>query len=292
MISLKSLQSKLFPSNAEKKQYLHLLEDIEENIEDYVITMGNTLKDNLIQDDLSDDSKKFISLLSSVMKLKKKDEVEFLLDALISFGKEIQLALPDLRAITETELSNFMTDKSLTVRESATIATLNNVWTMLIYISDIYLYIIYYETGKDLVKGKKKEIIDGTIYFAELYTTYVNFFKKHVLDLKKLSDNKVGDDAVDLKHAMSNMDKKFKLPVNNFTYNPIYHFRLWITDLRIKQYDSLKEKKRLLDLKIHELRLDQHNKNDSSLDKQIDYHENRLQKIEASIKEFETEIED
>jgi len=74
------------------------------------------------------------------------------------------------------------------------------------------------------------------------------------------------------------------LPTTNFVGNPIYHFRKFLVDLELKKLESLKDRKRLLELKLAELKQQQAGKpNDPKLQKQIEYYEKKLEQVEHKI---------
>jgi len=70
----------------------------------------------------------------------------------------------------------------------------------------------------------------------------------------------------------------------NFKYNPIYHIRKFLVDVELNKLESLKDKKRLLELKLLELKNKlKDNPNDEKLKKQIEYYEKKLAKTEEKI---------
>jgi len=72
----------------------------------------------------------------------------------------------------------------------------------------------------------------------------------------------------------------------NFIGNPIYHIRLFLVDLSLMRLENLKEKKRLLELKLLELKSRQAGHNDEKLKKQIEFYEEKLNKLDMKIRKY------
>jgi len=73
----------------------------------------------------------------------------------------------------------------------------------------------------------------------------------------------------------------------NFIGNPIYHLRLFLVDLSLMRLENLKEKKRLLELKLLELKSRQSGDiNNEKLRKQIEFYEEKLNKLDMKIKKY------
>jgi hypothetical protein len=78
--------------------------------------------------------------------------------------------------------------------------------------------------------------------------------------------------------------------LQGFEMNPIYHFRLMIAEWQANRYKSYKEKKKLLEVKLLRLRLLREGKRDPKLDKEIDYIESLVGKLEYSMSKMEEDV--
>jgi len=76
--------------------------------------------------------------------------------------------------------------------------------------------------------------------------------------------------------------KKHNDIAKRFIGNPIYHIRLFLIDIDLLKLERLKEKKRLLELRLLELQ----GKNDPKIKKQIEYYEDKLNKLELKIEKL------
>ena len=72
----------------------------------------------------------------------------------------------------------------------------------------------------------------------------------------------------------------------NFIGNPIYHLRLFLVDLSLMRLENLKEKRNLLELKLLELKSAQNGQDTSKLKKQIEFYEEKLNKLDLKIQKY------
>jgi hypothetical protein len=63
---------------------------------------------------------------------------------------------------------------------------------------------------------------------------------------------------------------------------------MWLVDREMDKYESLKDTKKLIELRINELKLKERETRDPKLEKQIEYYEDKLASIEYEIKNIET----
>ena len=72
----------------------------------------------------------------------------------------------------------------------------------------------------------------------------------------------------------------------DFIYNPIYHIRLFLVDLEELRLERLKDSKRLLELRLLELKNRANTENDPKLKEAITYYENKLEKLDRKIERY------
>jgi len=68
-----------------------------------------------------------------------------------------------------------------------------------------------------------------------------------------------------------------------FLGNPIYHLRIFLTDLELNKLDRLKDQRQLLELKLNELKNQETNDDDPRIREQIKYYEKRLAALNERI---------
>lgn len=69
--------------------------------------------------------------------------------------------------------------------------------------------------------------------------------------------------------------------------NPIYHIRMTIAEWRADRYRATKEEKKLVELRILNLKRAQDGKADTGVQKEIDYSQRRLSNINSTLDEYE-----
>ena len=62
---------------------------------------------------------------------------------------------------------------------------------------------------------------------------------------------------------------------------------MWLIDRDIAKLEALKDKKRLIELRIMELKIEEKSGEDGDLSKQIEYYEDKLANIEYKIEKLE-----
>lgn len=72
----------------------------------------------------------------------------------------------------------------------------------------------------------------------------------------------------------------------SFIGNPIYHIRLFLIDLEQLRFERLKESKRLMELRILELKQKEANNDDPKTKKAIAYYEDKLNKLDMKIERY------
>jgi hypothetical protein len=80
---------------------------------------------------------------------------------------------------------------------------------------------------------------------------------------------------------------KDRVGPSGFIGNPIYHIKLFLTDIELWNYDRIKDNKRLLELKIAKLKINSIHTTDSEekskLDTQIEYYTEKVERLELKL---------
>lgn len=224
-----------------------------------------------------------------------------------------------IKCIDKTFKTPVTTDRSITIGEMFVIDLVKAINLVTTFTSDLILTIAFDLRGGTGLNKKFLQKVNGCI------VGYVSALSQ--LDSKKLDDrlnkipvlnrNKVGEaitlifeDGIDPDKVEENTDKpavgmlKSLLETSNlsgmvslgslgragFIYSPIYHLRMAWADFEISRYESLKNNKQATEAILLDLRLKKEGTNDPSLDKQIQYYENKLTSIQYKIDEYEREF--
>ena len=130
----------------------------------------------------------------------------------------------------------------------------------------------------------------GLKAFVQIFPVLKGKIETDLKNLNKLSTDPITEkNKFRLINHVSSMGVDFVLPVNDFIGTPIFAIRRWFVDRDVKKYKLLKEKKRLLELKI--LRLEAQKtgnaKEDSKLSKSIEYYQRVVDDLEYEIVRLE-----
>jgi len=218
-----------------------------------------------------------------------KDAVKKIKSGFVNINK----AYKKVTSLIEKELSDVITDKTVTAKDAAILRMVNDLGAMNTYVLDLAYYIIMDKKITDLPKFKLNMIKNNLNGFGNSFQAYGSNFGRLIEDMHKISSNVVsineGKESF-LSLNLSKTGKTVDLPMaNGFINNPIYHIRMWMVDKEVEKYESLKDKKRLIELRLMELKLEDNNEGDPKLRKQIEYYEDKLSKIEYKIEKIETE---
>ena len=208
----------------------------------------------------------------------------------------ITRASKQLEDLVNKHLSDVITDKTATVKDVAILKLVTDINSLTVFIQD-FLYLILIE-GKnentDLPKIKLVQIKESTGSFSSILNAYGKDFNQTIDAISKLPSNSmyIDDSKISmLEKLVSKFTTKVVVPnTNGFTGNPIYHFRMWRVDAEIAKYESLKEKRKLIELKLLELRIQENKEENSNLRKQIEYWENKLSTTEYEISKIQDDI--
>lgn len=244
----------------------------------------------------SDDSvikdNQFIKNLSKLT-VRTKDNKEYL-NVLLKLLKEITSEANDITKLVDKDLSAYITSKGSTAKDIAIMKLVSDIAALAFYIQDLIYFILVDVKETAIPKIRLDDIRKNSGSFVVLFNYYYKGLSKIVKELPRVSDEIVYRE--DAKPSM--MDKLFKskgkllsLPVSGFNGNPIYHIRMWLVDKEMERYELLKEKKKLIELKLLDLKLQAQNESDPKLKTQIEYYEDKIGKLEYNIKEIEDDDE-
>lgn len=215
------------------------------------------------------------------------------IDELIKVLENDYLAIKD--GVTECrlyahKLPSMMTKSTLTIKQSAYLELTERVTSVVKYMPDMILYMIYRlnaDTTMAYTKLSKDILKMRTSYQLSMLEFRDGGVKKKLDIIDKLSDIEISADITEIKEVASRNDLRYTMPAQNFNGNPLYFIGRWWVDFTIDRVNRLKDEKRLLELKIMELQEKEATSNVSTtLSKQIEYYEEKLTKIDKKIKEL------
>lgn len=284
--SLKDLVLRL-NTTITRKDVMKNVELIFSSISEDVIPSLKELEENI--DKVSKEKLLKLKNVAAISGIKHKDHKDIITKILATFIS-IQKEYTTFIDLVNKELNEVVTNKTITAKDAVILRIISDIASMNSYVLDFSYYLLINDKETILPKYKLKSINDGSIPFSSLYKVYSNNIHKLLQDVYKTSDNKldVEDESGMNEVMLSKTGKLVVLPqASGFINNPIYHFRIWLTDREMNKYESLKDKKRLIELKVLELKLKQSNGSEPELSKQIEYYEEKLSKTEHAIERIE-----
>lgn len=188
-----------------------------------------------------------------------------------------------------------MLTADMTAKRAILIRTVSHFSMISNYTWDLLDYLMWYENSfidvNDIelthLNQKVTSSIVGYSKLLSVYTVEVSNFQQLYDSIPDVILNDKTSQAL-LAHYGS--DKLDPLGINvgqGFYSSPIYRVRLSIAEWQAKRYAVIKEKKKMLELKLMALDLQKSKGEDPKLLKEIEYVENRVRQLEHDLYEME-----
>ena len=237
-------------------------------------------------------------LLSNINKLAKlgaKDNIE-LVSILLERFKVYEKKCQDLEELVENNLSKYTANTGTSLKDITILKVIEDISDMTLYTLDIIDYVLLNGGDSDNYPAAKIKYIKEGIYS---YVKLLDYYTREKLTSIIRTIPKLSDKAVDIQNSKKSMVMTLfgkmdndvdNLPINGFIGNPIYHIRLYMVDKEIEKYKILKDKNKLIELRILELKAKEQNASDEEkrrLETAIGYHTKMLLGQERSLEKVE-----
>jgi len=238
------------------------------------IVNGNTLLSNSI----------------TMSNIKVKNNIEFFVKLRVFFKTVLSEEKKILKLI-EDEINEFVTDKSGNSKEISIMKFVSDLGSASLYTIDLVYFVLVGDGDTDFSKMKMNNIrtnLPDLISVLDIYTGELENIIKTIPRVASITvvQKDVSDNMLD--KLLGNSGKMLKLAnTSGFINNPIYHIRMWFVDNEIEKYESLKDKKKMIELKLLDLKLTEQNESSSKIKDQIKYYEEKLSVIEYDIAQIE-----
>jgi len=236
----------------------------------------------------SGDKVKLLTILGGNMELRTNNP-EDVIKELIKFYKNISSENQNFVKLVDTQVSDRVMRAVMTTQEAAIMKTLTDLSSVALFTLDL-IYYITLPNDTEYPRVKITTLQEGIPTYGTLVKVYIVNFDKHVATLYKVAKTEIkkGSSASMMDKLLAKHGKLVKFPIlNGFVNNPIYHIRLWAADRDVEKYEALKDKKKLIELRLLDLKLQSGGKHDERLAKQISYYEDRVSSLEYDIRELE-----
>lgn len=252
--------------------------------EDVIPTLEEVAK---VEKDKRITSSKILDLAIDIIKIKKGTYKDFIKN-LHKFFTTVSGTRDKIESIIIKHSSTVITDKSMSVKDAAIIKLVDDISSMALYTMDLVTCVLADAGDTSFPKIKFKQLKEGLPSFAELYANYSKNFEKNLEAIVKLDDTVLTRDTnvamVDAKLSKSNFTPPSP---TGFINNPFYHIRMWLVDRDLRKLELLRDKKKLVELRLMELKLEARSGGDQDLTKQIEYYEEKLSSLEYDIQKLE-----
>lgn len=145
-----------------------------------------------------------------------------------------------------------------------------------------------------LSPGATRHVEKNIVVYARLVSDYgipLKDFQKIYLRIPEVVLSQKTSQAISGLYREGDLDPFASAHVSGFTGSPIYHIRLMVAEWQSNRYKSNKETAQMLQLRLLHLKLLHEKKNDPKLEKEIEYVQGRVDKIQRYLREVEESLE-
>ena len=229
-----------------------------------------------------------LKALSSMTRVQHKDSKDLLLKYR-TFFVEILNSIPHITNVVKSQLPKVMTDTTMTYKQVAILRFCSDLSSMTLFFLDLGYAVIFDKAKTGLSKKKIEEIEEGMRTFTQMFSAYNGKVTETIKKLTKVSDEVVTrseSDVVNDIRAKSTGDI-VDLPMNKgFIGNPLYTLGMWLVDRQMAKMEALKDKKRLLEMRLMELKLEAENQPSEKVSKMVEYYETQVDNVEYNIRKI------
>ena len=171
------------------------------------------------------------------------------------------------------------------------------------FATDVLSYVYFFEAQQAMGKeaAESIEISPATIKRVGAhmgkFSRLLNAFSINDAEFKKLvgaaPDVLIGGknaEVVTSIYPMDKLDTSFVQMGSNFIPNPIYHARMIVAEWQLSRYRQSEEKLASLKLRLLHLAMVSRNENSAAIEKEIQYTQSRVDKLERKLSETREEL--
>lgn len=205
-----------------------------------------------------------------------------------------------IQSILDTVVDKDIISTGLTVRAAWVIRAAANMSMVSRYLLSLLNYIYTTEAihrnseiyeGLELSKAEMKYVESNFQRFVKLFSRYSVEPKDFEKDCLSMPEAVVNDKTRDMVAAIVGVkDPLESKGMAGFVGNPIYSIRLMIAQWQNDRYESSKAKKQQLELRLMYLQMQQKNKVDPAVEKEISILQDRIDSLEYKLRSTEEDL--
>lgn len=167
------------------------------------------------------------------------------------------------------------------------------------YSIDLLNYLLVVETLKKGGQAERaapiieKKLIDNVVNFGRLLAVYGKDPEDFVEVFDTLPEVVVNEKtyaALAAAYSADKLDPMETLLMSGFEANPIYHIRLVVAEWQADRYKVYKDKKRMLELRLLQLKMLDDKNPDPKIEREIEYIQNRIEGLEFKMAKMEKAV--
>jgi hypothetical protein len=221
-------------------------------------------------------------------------------------AEKLQVVLNNLKFVEkefENSASSDIIAEGVTVKKAVMLRTVDQTTFISRFTMD-FLTVLYRDEALEINPEVEENIsvpkivIDRVEKYIALYANLLSIygdksfdFEKRFASIPDVIMSERTQEAIVATYGESKLDPYGAPAVQGFLGNPIYHIRLLVAEWQANRYKAMKDKKKMLEMRLMHLQLLQENKNDAKLEQEISYIQSRVDKIEYSMAKAERSVE-
>ena len=248
---------------------------------DNIISAADTIKLN---------NNKTVKQIGNLAKIKHKDNKDLFVQ-FKAFFNEICVTKTHIVNMIKAYLPSTVVEGGISYRQAAILRFCSDINGMVMFFLDLS-YVALQTENKPLNFSKKKtaELDEGIKSFAIMIQQYFNNINSTIKKISNASDEPISHNETEAFNKIRGMStgELVRLPVTKgFIGNPLYSIGMWMVDSDIEKIEALKDKKKMLEYRLMELRLDSNGENSEKVSKMVEYYEDQVDAIEYKIKKLQ-----
>ncbi len=209
----------------------------------------------------------------------------------------------------ETSLSDLLEEdvirEGLTAKKGVLVRSAEQISFVSQYLADLLNY-VYIEESKTVMGKNGGDSIIAPISPAQekfLLDNFVNFvlamnilgdkpstFARKIESIPEIVIDIGNESVIKSTFKEDQLDPFNAVAVNGFTGNPIYHLRMVFAEYQANRYKAMKEKKKMLELRLLYLKSVDSGQANAKLEQEVEYIQDRITNIEWKMKKMEDSV--
>jgi hypothetical protein len=221
---------------------------------------------------------------------------------LLSVFEDAAKLLDTLEALVEEGFGKDIEQEAITYRRASLLKFLEVLSFEIDFASDLTLRII---TAEGHAVSKEDDLIDSELtardkkHFEKNYPAWLSglktidttpgALKTAIMQVPEVLLSEETDEGIRQQFGVGAIDP-LKMNFISPSWNPIYHIRAWNAEQDVHRIQKAREEKKLVELRLHDLKARERGEANASLQHQIELVENRLKGINFRIAKYSGEL--